>query len=396
MRKHRFILGYMLIFIIFSGCIKDDEIEFPEDKVSDITETVALFSLINFYQEDLSKLDQPCFVPVYPIELSYTNQIIIEITSTDGLFEAIRNQTDLFHIEGVILPVMVNKKGILVNIETESDLVELMDECNIPGLGKELHDFLLQCFGFDYPINMINNEGQSVIINSNDELEAFKTTQGTGYLPQFEFPLSLNVYEEDEVLTVRNYYELYKVINTCDACPQGTFIIDLEFDGSHKFWAEFPPSDQPVNFDWFINGNLVKSGLSNTEDTLLHEDLAPGEYEICLKSYNEDCVLGSVFCLPLTVTDPCPQFFFEMVPDPENRFRFEFFADFPEMNEIEYTWVIYRNGETVYFETEFPGQGDNYLVNAFEPGSYKVCIESDNINEKCQFAQYCSDEFVVE
>ena len=396
MRTQRFILGFMLLFIIFSGCIKDNEIEFPEDKTPEVTKTVALFSLINFYQENTSNLDQPCFVPVYPIELSYTNNIIIEIASTDGLFEAIRNQTALFHIQGVILPVMVSKNGMLINIETESDLIELMNECNIPELGDELHDFLSQCFGFDYPINMINKEGASVMINSHDELEAFNTTQGTAYLPQFEFPLAINVYEEDEVKSVESYYELYEVINGCEACPQGTFTIDPEFDGSYKFWAEFSKSDRPVNFEWFINDDFIKSGLSNTEDTLLHKDLAPGEYEICLKSYNDNCVLGTVFCNELIVEDPCPQFYFEIEPDIENRFRFEFFADFPEMNEVEYTWVVSRNDERMYFETEFPGQGDNYLVREFEPGSYQVCIESDNINEQCQFTEYCGDKFVVE
>ncbi|XOV94986.1 MAG: hypothetical protein ACFHWX_09805 [Bacteroidota bacterium] len=387
-----------LLFVVvmgiawLSGCINDNELDFPEDRSDEITKTVDLYSLLHYYSQNANSTD--CFSIVFPLELSYSTGIIISVEDIAGLKEAIENQTNTFFIEGIILPVLVDKHGVLSSIENEDDINALLRNCGIPDLTNYLKRFKSQCFEFIYPITLING-GDTLQLENIEAYNDLKVSLGEQFLPQFAFPLKVEIFETDEVIQVTSYYQLLELINSCSQCPEGSISISPEFNGTYSFKAHYKQLDLPITYKWYINGDLVGDGDSNMKDSLLLE-LPEGEYQICLQSFNPDCTLGTFVCRNFTVGRPCPVLFFKQEMGTENPREYYFYADFSLQNDISYTWVVYNiNNEPLYWEEEMPGEGDGKLSYEFEPGVYKVCMEKENVSADCQLAKVCA-EIVVE
>ncbi len=388
-------LSLLLLFVwasgFLSGCIDVKELDFPEDRSDEIIKTIDVFTLLNFYGNS----DRPgnCFSIVFPFELSYNTGIIINIEDLSGLNEAIENQSNSFYIEGVILPLLVNKNGVLASIETVDDLKELLNNCEVPDLTRYLKDFKSQCFEFIFPFTMILDQ-DTFIVENNDVYHDLKTSFGDDFLPELQFPLELEVFESDEIVDVTSYYQLLQISNTCEPCPDGEIVINPEYDGQYTFKAAYKRTDIPIDYKWYINDDFIREGSASIEDSLVLE-LPEGEFEICLQSFNPDCNAGNFVCRILKVERPCPILNFNFEKSTENPSLYHFFADFELQNEISYGWVIYKNvDDFFYYEDEVPGVGDGKLTFEFAAGSYRVCLEKENANQNCQLAQYCTEIFI--
>jgi len=387
-------LSIILLFIWASGCLQGcidvDELDFPDDRSDEIVQTLDVFTLLNYYLGS----DRPntCFSIVFPFELAYNTGIIISIEDLDGLSEAIENQSSTFYIEGVILPVLVNRNGVLSSIETDTDLKELLTNCEIPRLADYLSDFKSQCFELVFPITIVNNR-DTIEVENNDVYHDLKSSLGNDFAPDLQFPLEIEIFRTDELVTVTNYYQLLQLINQCVPCPEGSILINPEYDGRYTFKAIYDRIDAPISYKWYINEDFIREGATSKDDSLVIE-LPEGEFEICLQSFNADCNAGTFSCRTLTVERPCPVLFFEKEQSSTNALVYHFYANFELQNEISFGWVVYKNNEFLFFEEEFPGEGDGKFTFEFTAGSYKVCLEKENVNQNCQLAQYCTEIFI--
>jgi len=365
-------------------------LDFPEDRSDEVVKTLDLFSLLNYYLDS----DRPtnCFSIIFPLELAYNNGIIISVEDLSGMNEAIENQSKSFYIEGVVLPILVNKNGVLSSIEDKEALKLLVNGCEIPRLTDFLDDFEYQCFELAFPFTLINNT-DTLIIENEEMYHDIKASLGADFLPEFQFPMTVEVYETDETIEISSYYELFQIINSCKPCPEGDIIINPEYDGSYTFKAVYHRDDTPINYKWYINEDFIGEGHTNTDDSLVLE-LPEGEFEICLKSFGTDCNAGTFSCRTITVERPCPVLFFEQEKSSENPLVYYFYADFTFQNEISYEWVVYKNDDPIYLEEELPGITDSKLTYEFTAGSYRICIEKENVNQNCQLAQYCTEIFI--
>ena len=373
-----------------TGCIDVDELDFPEDRTDEITKTIDVFTLLNYYS--VSDRPNTCFSIVFPFELAYNTGIIISIDDLSGLTEAIENQSNTFYIEGVILPVLVNKNGVLSSVETDTDLRALMSTCEVPQLTDYLKDFKSQCFELVFPLTLINGS-DTISVENNEVYHDLKGSLGSDFAPGFVFPIELEVYESDEVIEATNYYQLLQIINGCEPCPEGSIIINPEYDSRYTFKAAYDRIDAPISYKWYINEDFIRDATTNNDDSLVLE-LPEGEFEICLQSFTPDCNAGSFSCRILKVERPCPVLFFEKEQRTTNPMIYDFYANFALQNEISYGWVVYKNNEFISFEEEFPGEGDGKFTFEFTAGSYKVCLEKENVNQNCQLAQYCTEIFI--
>ncbi len=391
-----FRLSFLLLFVWalsgLTGCIDVDELDFPEDRTDEIVKTLDIFTLLNFY----SNTDRPsnCFSVVFPFELAYNSGIIINIDDLSGLNEAIENQSNTFYIEGVILPVLVNKNGVLSSIDTEAELTELLKTCEVPQLADYLSDFKSQCFELVFPITLVNNL-DTMVVDNNDIYHNLKGSLGNEFEPEFLFPLEVEVFGTDELVTITNYYQLLQLFNQCVPCPEGSILISPEYDGRYTFKAIYDKVDAPISYKWYINEDFIREGTVSSDDSLVLE-LPEGEFEICLQSFNPDCIAGDFSCRFLKVERPCPVLFYNKEVRDGNPSLYHFFADFALQNEISYSWVVYKDINTfITFENEIPGEGDGKFSYEFTPGSYRVCLEKEGVNQNCQLAQYCT-EIVIE
>ncbi|MEM7298599.1 MAG: hypothetical protein AAF391_10085, partial [Bacteroidota bacterium] len=270
-------------------------------------------------------------------------------------------------------------------------LLQLLDDCEIPTLRDEFDFFYTQCFDFQYPIEMIDSEENTVSINSQEEYFVFEFNQGFDKQPRFIYPLAAFKYSEDRTIPIENDYELFQVFDGCRKCPRLLFETDFRGGTLYRFTAAFAEKDQ-ISYDWYIDDVKIESdGVGG--DNVFEREFESGTYEICMRTRLEDadCFAGIEYCQTITVEDPCPFVFFRS--SAINNTTYLFSADFPLQDEIEYAWVIYRNEERILTETEGP-DGDDLLEFQFDPGSYQVCIEAE-VEDCPRVIKYC-EELVID
>ena len=207
-----------------------------------------------------------CFDFVYPIDLSYNTGTTVTVNSLDELIEIYNASTENLYVNGIAIPFQVetyNENSNAIEIETinnEDEFLSLLDDCgfedevedcictqeydpvciNVTDLDGELFtisypnacyaicdgftedDFSEECeqdynsgagecFEFVYPISIILDEGEPVIINSREEL--FNAIYGAYHI-DLVLPLNI-IIEDDTVVTINDYYELENIIENC-------------------------------------------------------------------------------------------------------------------------------------------------------------------------------------
>ncbi|MFY0598545.1 MAG: hypothetical protein JXR03_02660 [Cyclobacteriaceae bacterium] len=371
--------------IVLQSCV-DNNLEFPEDDPIETTESIAIISLLNYLDNQSIDNPQTCFDFIYPLHLGYSSGFSISINNLDGLLEASRGQEITFFVNSLSFPILATFDSQIRSIDNESDFVSILKECSIPTLREDMVESYLQCFDFNFPIEIIENE--SILEVTKQEDYESLLDQDEDFELAFVFPLSMEVFSKDQDVSASNYFELYQVLNECDGCPALSFEIEQETDLKYKFITDF---DDSFRFDWYIDDRLIPT---DTPLDILEEEFEPGTYEICIKSTTNECALGVEFCDVLVVEDPCPFLSFE-IADSSDPFQYVLSADFPKMDEITYTWKVFdtETDKLEEFELEEPG-GDNKFEIELLPGEYEACIFIEN--DLCDGQEFCKQLIVEE
>ncbi len=378
----------MATLAMLQSCVDEGGVEFPDEEENPvvITESISLISYLNFIQKHSIKPSELCFQPVYPLELGFSNGINITVSNESGLLEALQSQTSGFYVSGTELPFVAEKGGVLHFIENEDQFAELLMDCDLPTLRQSLEETYAQCYEFKYPFEMVLPNDDTVTVDNVETLVAIGNSTNVRFQPRFVYPVSVEIFEENVVRDIKNEFELYHVINDCDGCPDLKFYIEEEWNYLFYFEAKDELLTDHDGFAWYIDGVQKEiDGPAVDGDNQYVARLAPGFYEICMKSENRDCVLGVEYCEELEVKDgDCPYMFFSYSKVGDRGYVFE--SDFPKMNQIEYWWVVRKHGidEPIWIEPD----SQNFFDFGFEePGVYTVCIEFEGTS--CQFISYC-------
>ena len=352
---------------------------------------MALQSLLRAVQANSLSGDEACIQFFYPIQLGFSNGLTISLNNFGGLKEVAASGTSGQHANGVVFPFLASKADVLRSIENEEDLLNLLEDCDLLTLRDEFNLFYTQCIDFEYPIRMIDKEGNAVEISSQEEYFAFELLQGFEAQPEFIFPLSVEIFSDDKVVEVTNHFELFETFDTCEQCPKLFFIKDFSGGTRYIFRADFPDRDKLFSYDWFINDEFIETdGTGVQGDHELEEMFDPGEYTICIKATTDDCIMGVSYCEFLVVEDPCPELSFETMQVTDEVYLFT--ANFALKDEITYSWSIFREEDLIFEETEGEA-GDNQLEFQFDPGTYEVCINAEV--DGCPEVVWFCDEVVI-
>ena len=239
-----------------------------------------------------------CFDFVYPIELSFNTGTTVTVNSLDELIDIYSSSTENLFINGIAFPFQVetyNENSNTLEIETinnEDEFFSLLEDCNfdeiedcycteeydpvcvnVTDLDGELFtisypnacyaicdgftedDFSEECeqdydsgagecFEFVYPISIILDEGDPVIVNSREEL--FNATYGAYHI-DLVLPLDI-IIEGDTVVTINDYDELEAIIEECFGDSYGDIdcsIEDITNTLVNCFWQiDFVDDDQ--------------------------------------------------------------------------------------------------------------------------------------------------------
>ncbi|MDA9908200.1 hypothetical protein N9D22_07430 [Flavobacteriaceae bacterium] len=147
MKKYvKLIFGFFIILVISIACTNDDSnIELAEVHQSTSIQN-ALDQLRSYYHEDgtINEDMNPtnnlvfdfCFEFIYPLSLSYNNEVIVTVNSIEELVNVIINSSQELYITGVVFPFDVTLYDIESNelvvqtINNEEEFSNLIADCN--------------------------------------------------------------------------------------------------------------------------------------------------------------------------------------------------------------------------------------------------------------------------
>ena len=259
-----------------------------------------------------------CFDFVYPIDLSFNTDTTVTVNSLDELIDIYSSSTENLFINGIAFPFQVetyNENSNTLEIETinnEDEFFSLLEDCNfdeiedcycteeydpvcvnVTDLDGELFtisypnacyaicdgftedDFSEECeqdydsgagecFEFVYPISIILDEGDPVIVNSREGL--FNATYGAYHI-DLVLPLDI-ITEDDSVVTINSYDELETIIEECFGDGYGVIecsIEDITNSLVNCFWQiDFVDDDQ-----YLYNLNSDGTYQVQSDDSLL-------------------------------------------------------------------------------------------------------------------------------
>jgi len=147
MKKYvKLIFGFFIILVISIACTNDDSnIELAEVHQSTSIQN-ALDQLRSYYHEDgtINEDMNPtnnlvfdfCFEFIYPLSLSYNNEVIVTVNSIEELVNVIINSSQELYITGVVFPFDVtlydieSNELVVQNINNEEEFSNLIADCN--------------------------------------------------------------------------------------------------------------------------------------------------------------------------------------------------------------------------------------------------------------------------
>jgi hypothetical protein len=151
-----------------------------------------------------------CFEFVYPIVMSYNNGTAVTISSSEGLWSIINNESPNLFLEGVVFPFQVYFDATLMTINSESEFVALINNCGFNNLYDEIHN--TYCFDIVFPITLAYN-GQTITIENESELLIFGDAPGFSGEINIVFPISVTY--QGQTVVINTLYEFYQMAANC-------------------------------------------------------------------------------------------------------------------------------------------------------------------------------------
>lgn len=214
-----------------------------------------------------------CFDFVYPLNLSYNNGSTVTVASLNDLVDILINSTNDLYINGIAFPFDVETYDasvdaiVVVTINNEAEFVNLLDDCDfdvvddcncteeynpvcVEIVAPNGETFLMtypnacyaecdgftqadfadnceedyncpggtDCFSFNFPLTIVTDDGQTVTVNSQEELD---NALYNAYYFDFVYPFDVTL-EDGTVVTISDVAGFESLLEDCfdyGECP---------------------------------------------------------------------------------------------------------------------------------------------------------------------------------
>lgn len=166
-------------------------------------------------RSEATETDVFCFEFVFPLNLSYNDGTVVSVSSMDGIVDLLTNETESLYIEGIAFPFQVTlataDSATPITISNEADFEVLIASCGF----ETYEDYVSTgfCYDYVYPFSVINQDGETVVIDSESELFDVIASSDENDIYELVFPLSVTY--EGATVVINDIYELFEMDNNC-------------------------------------------------------------------------------------------------------------------------------------------------------------------------------------
>lgn len=394
MKKVTHILLFATLFLL-NSCVKEKDV-FKNDVINPLesTETSLIVSFLNEEFLTNSIDTQNCFSFNYPITIYNNTRQQFTVRNFIALEEIANSQSRNFTITGIVLPISItnndNSASVINSIE---DLNLVFDTCGILELRSALLEKTEECLKFQYPIEMLDNNEDIIIIENIDEFFEFLNNPSESRVtPEFIFPITT-----EEGIIINNYFTLYDILNNCspdieavtENCVSEAINISTNEIATNLF--EFSIDDENINYSeisWTINNSII---TAENEPTLTYQFTEDGFYDICANTILVDCpddfITQVCDSVEINTINDCIDLTFILEENEENSFIR--ITIFPESIVQEY--------DNISLEINNDIIGEVFRINEFihfydEPGIFEICLSIET--EDCPNGNYVKCETI--
>ncbi len=248
MKKYvKLIFGFLLILVISIACTNDDSnIELAEVHQSTSIQN-ALNQLRSYYHEDgtINEEMNPtnnlvfdfCFEFIYPLSLSYNNEVIVTVNSVEELVNVIINSSQELYITGVVFPFDVT----LYDIESNELIVQTINN------EEEFSNLIANCYFNDPCICTEEYDPVCVEIIANDSLIVIT-------FPNSCYAFCEGFTESDLVNCENNtectIYDLEVITGDCTSDNTYNMTINFQYEeiGEQEFFDLYARNDELIGY----------------------------------------------------------------------------------------------------------------------------------------------------
>ena len=248
MKKYvKLIFGFFIILVISIACTNDDSnIELAEVHQSTSIQS-ALNQLRSYYHEDgtINEEMNPtnnlvfdfCFEFIYPLSLSYNNEVIVTVNSVEELVNVIINSSQDLYITGVVFPFDVT----LYDIESNELIVQTINN------EEEFSNLIANCYFNDPCICTEEYDPVCVEIIANDSLMVIT-------FPNSCYAFCEGFTESDLVNCENNtectIYDLEVITGDCTSDNTYNMTINFQYEeiGEQEFFDLYARNDELIGY----------------------------------------------------------------------------------------------------------------------------------------------------
>jgi hypothetical protein len=248
MKKYtKLIFGFLLLLVISVACTNDDsKIELVEVHQSTSIQN-ALNQLRNYYHEDgtINEDMNPtnnlvfdfCFEFIYPLSLSYNNEVIVTVNSIEELINVIINSSQELYIDGVVFPFDVT----LYDVESNELVVQTINN------EEEFSNLIADCYFNDPCICTEEYDPVCVEIIANDSVMVIT-------FPNSCYAFCEGFTESDLVNCENNtectIYDLEVITGDCNSDNTYNMTINFQYEeiGGQEFFDLYARNDELIGY----------------------------------------------------------------------------------------------------------------------------------------------------
>ena len=261
------------------------------------------------YDDDFSDLF--CFEFVYPLTATNPDGTTLTINDEDELETVIDNAISSEVIPMLNFPIQVlHDDENPVDIATEEELCELIEECWDDYDDDCDCDDDEECFEFNFPITIVLPDNSTVTVNDWDEFETaldnyYDANPNEEDEFTFVFPITVTMLDDNSIVTINDEDELEELFEECygdlwDDCFEFQFPLTFTmFDGSiltgnseeeldslFDAWYVANPND---SIEPILNFPVTVVYDDGTTETVNDEDELDELFEECFGDDWDDC-----------------------------------------------------------------------------------------------------------